>query len=79
MFLDPFLPRVAVTVGKGSGYARLLVNLEHLLTRCKLQVHNLQTILVNLGFWPCEMLSDLVLFHILIVVWDKMPSRFVVV
>ncbi len=23
MFPDPFLPRVAVTVGKGSGYARL--------------------------------------------------------
>ncbi len=23
MFSDPFLPRVAVTVGKGSGYARL--------------------------------------------------------
>ncbi len=32
---------------------QLLVNLEHLLTRCKLQVHNLQTTLVNLGFWPC--------------------------
>ncbi len=24
MFPDPFLPRVAVTVGKGSGYARLV-------------------------------------------------------
>ncbi len=23
MFPDPFLPRIAVTVGKGSGYARL--------------------------------------------------------
>ncbi len=25
MFPDPFLPRVAVTVGKGSGYVRLLL------------------------------------------------------
>ncbi len=27
MFPDPFLPRVAVTVGKGSGYARLVVGI----------------------------------------------------
>ncbi len=32
----------------------LFVNLEHLLTCCKLQVHNLQTTLVNLGFWPFD-------------------------
>ncbi len=28
MFPDPFLPRVAVTVGKGSGYARLGIRME---------------------------------------------------
>ncbi len=36
---------------------QLLVNLEHLLTRCKLQVHNLQTTLVNLGFGPVVSLN----------------------
>ncbi len=53
LLLEEFTVCKAVHVNYLHTFWQLLVNLEHLLTRCKLQVHNLQTILVNLGFWPC--------------------------